>query len=44
MKEPVRREAVEAFLQKDEALIAKNEAQSKAFWQKLRGRKYASMR
>ena len=39
VKEPVRREAVEAFLQKDEALIAKNEAQSKAFWQKLRGEK-----
>ena len=39
VKEPVRREAVEAFLQKDEALIAENEAQSKAFWQKLRGEK-----
>ncbi len=39
VKEPVRREVVEAFLQKDEALIAKNEAQSKAFWQKLRGEK-----
>lgn len=39
VKEPVRREAVEAFLQRDEALIAENEAQSKAFWKKLRGEK-----
>ena len=34
--EPVYREAVEAFLKRDEAQIAANDAKSKAFWAKLR--------
>ena len=37
VKEPVRREAVEAFLKRDEEQIAANEEKSKAFWKKLRG-------
>ncbi len=37
VKEPVRREAVEAFLKRDEEQIAANEEKSKEFWKKLRG-------